>query len=140
MDTATNYSSSDYNGFRPNPGADVSFIWKSPDFEKAADFAGKRVDRRFRSLAEYSKATGQDVHSVSLDYDIFESVSAPAAGDPGRLHDAKDSDFRLRAGSKAVDAGMILPNVNDGYHGRLPDLGAYERGEAVPHYGPRKSR
>ena len=139
MDTATNYSSSDYNGFRPNPGADVSFIWKSPDFGKAADFAGKRVDRRFRSLAEYSEATGQDVRSVLLDYDIFENVSAPTAGNPGRLYDAKDSDFRLRAGSKAVDAGMVLPNVNDGYRGRLPDLGACEFGDAVPHYGPRKS-
>lgn len=140
MDTATNYSSSDYNGFRPNPGADVSFIWKSPDFGKVADFDGKRVDRRFRSLAEYSKATGQDLHSVLLDYDIFEDVSALTTENPGRLHDAKDSDFRLRAGSKAVDAGMILPNVNDGYRGRLPDLGAYEYGEAIPHYGPRKSR
>lgn len=140
VDTATNYSSSDYNGFRPNPGAEVSFIWKSPDFGKVADFAGKRVDRRFRTLAEYREATGHDVHSVVLDYDIFENVSAPTTEDPGRLRDAKDSDFRLRAGSKAVDAGMILPNVNDGYHGRLPDLGAYERGEAVPHYGPRNRR
>lgn len=140
VDTATNYSSSDYNGFRPNPGAEVSFIWKSPDFGKVADFAGKRVDRRFRTLAEYSEATGHDVHSVVLDYDIFENGSALTTENPGRLHDAKDSDFRLRAGSKAVDAGMILPNVNDGYRGRLPDLGAYERGEAVPHYGPRKSR
>jgi len=140
VDTATNYSSSDYNGFRPNPGAEVSFIWKSPDFGKAADFAGKRVERRFRTLAEYSAATGHDVHSVLLDYDIFENVPALTTEDPGRLHDAKDLDFRLRAGSKAVDAGIILPNVNDGYHGRLPDLGAYERGAPVPHYGPRKSR
>jgi hypothetical protein len=140
VDTATNYSSSDYNGFRPNPGAEVSFIWKSPDFGKAADFTGKRVERRFRTLAEYSAATGHDVHSVLLDYDIFENVPALTTEDPGRLHDAKDLDFRLRAGSKAVDAGIILPNVNDGYHGRLPDLGAYERGAPVPHYGPRKSR
>ncbi|MDI9613627.1 MAG: hypothetical protein QM330_11380 [Acidobacteriota bacterium] len=140
VDTATNYSSSDYNGFRPNPGAEVSFIWKSPDFGKAADFTGKRVERRFRTLAEYSAATGHDVHSVLLDYDIFENVPALTTEDPGRLHDARDLDFRLRAGSKAVDAGIILPNVNDGYHGRLPDLGAYERGAPVPHYGPRKSR
>ncbi len=140
VDTATNYSSSDYNGFRPNPGAEVSFIWKSPDFGKAADFTGKRVERRFRTLAEYSAATGHDVHSVLLDYDIFENVPALTTEDPGRLHDAKDLDFRLRAGSKAVDAGIILPNVNDGYHGRSPDLGAYERGAPVPHYGPRKSR
>ena len=140
VDTATNYSSSDYNGFRPNPGAEVSFIWKSPDFGKAADFTGKRVERRFRTLAEYSAATGHDVHRVLLDYEIFENVPAMTTEDPGMLHDARDLDFRLRAGSKAVDAGIILPNVNDGYHGRLPDLGAYERGAPVPHYGPRKSR
>ncbi len=140
VDTATNYSSSDYNGFRPNPGAEVSFIWKSPDFAQAADFTGKRVDRRFRTLAAYSEATGQDAHSVLLEYDIFEKVSALTTENPGRLHDANDSDFRLRAGSKAVDAGMVLPNVNDGYRGRSPDLGAYEYGEAIPHYGPRTSR
>jgi hypothetical protein len=139
MDTATNYSSSDYNGFRPNPDADVSFIWKSPPFEKAADFAGERIDRRFRSLPEYSQVTGQDAHSVLLDYDIFEDVTALTTENPGMLYNAEDSDFRLRAGSKAIDAGVILPNVNDGYRGRSPDLGAYEFGEAVPHYGPRKS-
>jgi hypothetical protein len=43
----------------------------------------------------------------------------------------------LKADSKAVDAGMILPNVNDVYTGRLPDLGAYEFGQDIPHYGPR---
>jgi hypothetical protein len=139
MDTATNYSSSDYNGFRPNPDADVSFIWRSPPFEMAVDFAGERIDRRFQSLAEYSEATGQDLHSVLLDYDIFEDVSALTTENPGRLYDAEDLDFRLRAGSNAIDAGMILPNVNDGCRGRMPDLGAYEFGEAIPHYGPRKS-
>jgi len=139
VDTATNYSSSDYNGFRPNPDANVSFIWKSPPFEKTADFAGERIDRRFRSLSEYSETTGQDSHSVLVDYDIFENVPALTTENPGRLYDAQDSDFRLRAGSKAIDVGIILPNVNDGYRGRLPDLGAYEFGEAVPHYGPRRS-
>jgi hypothetical protein len=139
MDTATNYSSSDYNGFRPTPGARVSFIWKSPPFEKATDFAGERMDRRFRSLSEYSEATRQDLHSVLVNYDIFKHVIAPTTEDPGRLYNPADFDFRLQAGSKAIDAGMILPNVNDGYLGWSPDLGAYEFGTAIPHYGPRKS-
>ncbi|MBN2318750.1 MAG: hypothetical protein JXR49_06725 [Acidobacteria bacterium] len=139
VDTATNYSSSDYNGFRPNPDANVSFVWKSPPFDKEADFTGERIDRRFRSLSEYSETTGQDSHSVLVDYDIFENVPALTTENPGRLYVAQDSDFRLRAGSKAIDAGIVLPNVNDGYRGRLPDLGAYEFGEAVPRYGPRRS-
>jgi hypothetical protein len=36
-----------------------------------------------------------------------------------------------------VDAGVVLPNVNDGYQGRAPDLGAYEVGRPPPQYGPR---
>ena len=36
--TYTNYSSSDYNGFYPNPGAATSFEWTSPDFATPAGF------------------------------------------------------------------------------------------------------
>ena len=32
-------------------------------------------------------------------------------------------------GSAAVDVGEAIPNVNDGFAGGAPDLGAYERGE-----------
>jgi hypothetical protein len=49
----------------------------------------------------------------------------------------KDFDFQLRAGSAAVDAGVRLPGVNDDFTGRTPDLGAYEVGRPLPHYGPR---
>jgi hypothetical protein len=45
----------------------------------------------------------------------------------------------LKADSKAVDAGVKIPNVNDGFAGRAPDLGAYERGQPLPVYGPRGS-
>jgi len=47
------------------------------------------------------------------------------------------NDLRLSQKCEAVDAGVVLPNVNDGYHGRAPDLGAYELGRPLPHYGPR---
>jgi hypothetical protein len=36
--TYTNYSSSDYNGFRPNPDAGVSFQWNSPPPAVRADY------------------------------------------------------------------------------------------------------
>ena len=39
MNTYTNYTSSDYNGFRPNPGAETSFQWNSPPFSVAADYS-----------------------------------------------------------------------------------------------------
>jgi hypothetical protein len=46
-------------------------------------------------------------------------------------------DFRLKPDSAAVDAGCILPNINDGFTGKAPDLGALEVGQPVPIYGPR---
>src|SRR5262249_23730528 len=68
INTFTNYTSSDYNGFRPNPGADASFQWNSPAPNVPADYNGPGHQaalqtRRFASLTEYSKATGQDQHS-----------------------------------------------------------------------------
>jgi hypothetical protein len=146
VNTFTSYASSDYNGFRPNPGAEYSFQWSSPPAGVTADFTGPghtaALDtRRFRTLADYSRATGQDVNSVLLDYDVFMNVpmldaqAAPATVQ--RLYRAEDFDFRLKPGSAAVDRGVALSNVNDGFSGRAPDLGAIEATSAPPHYGPR---
>ena len=33
--------------------------------------------------------------------------------------------------------GVRLPNVNDDFTGKEPDLGAHEFGQPLPHYGPR---
>jgi len=137
VQTFTNYSTSDYNGFRPNPDAPFSFEWTSPPFAVPADYAGPRETRQFKTLQDYSRATGQDAHSVLLDYDVFEQVTAPDPTSPRRLYRPADFDFRLRAGSAAVDAGVRLFNVNDDLNGRAPDLGAYEVGRPLPHYGPR---
>ena len=46
-------------------------------------------------------------------------------------------DLRLRAGSDAENAGVRLPNINGGFTGSAPDLGAYEVGSELPVYGPR---
>ena len=143
--TNTNYTSSDYNGFRPNPGAAMSFRWNSPPFTVAMDPLGPGLQpnletRDFATLAQYSQATGQDRHSILVDYDIFMNVRRLDAQDiPSlqKLYKAEDFDFRLKPGSAAVDRGTVLPNVTDGFSGTAPDLGALEVGAAVPHYGPR---
>jgi hypothetical protein len=154
VSTNTNYSSSDYNGFRPNPGAVFSFEWNSPRSGTQADYSGLIAaggrsgpagnsaleTRRFRTLAEYSKVTDQDLHSVAVDYDVFVNVPRLDARDLKRvqmLYKAEDFDFRLKPGSAAVDRGVILANVTDGFTGQAPDLGALELGQAPPHYGPR---
>ena len=136
VNTSTSYSSSDYNGFRPNPGAAVSFQWNVGP-PPAAGSAAARPG--FATLADYAKATGQDQHSITLDYDVF--VNVPKLDrDPKtvqRLYDFKDLDFRLKPGSAAIDRGVVLPNINDGFTGKAPDLGALEAGQPLPTYGPR---
>ena len=52
-------------------------------------------------------------------------------------YEAADLNFKLKADSQVVDAGIKIPNVNDGFTGRAPDLGAYEVGQPLPVYGPR---
>jgi hypothetical protein len=37
----------------------------------------------------------------------------------------------------AIDRGVVVPDVNDGYTGRAPDLGALEAGQPLPVYGHR---
>ncbi|HXS27571.1 MAG TPA: hypothetical protein VN730_07900 [Steroidobacteraceae bacterium] len=135
--TYTSYSSSDYNGFRLAPGSADAFEWDSPPSGVAADFLGKLETRRFRTLAEYRRATGEDRHSILVDFDAFRNVRAPDKSDPQHLYDPEDFDFRLRPHSRAVDAGVRLPTITDGFTGRAPDLGAYEIGRPSPHYGPR---
>ena len=41
---------------------------------------------------------------------------------------------------KAVDKGVALPNVNDGFKGKAPDLGAIEAGDPMPIYGAKRNR
>ena len=132
----TAYSSSDYNGFRPNPGEKTAFSQTAPDGE-ARSYTAKRTLREFTSLADYSAATGRDKNSVLVDYNSFVRVAAPDTSDPTRIYDPKDLDFSLVKSSPAVDAGERLPNVTDNAVGKAPDLGALERGSTIQ-YGPRR--
>jgi hypothetical protein len=148
LNTFTNYTESDYNGFRPNPGATNAFQWNSPAWGVAQDYhdlhqpTGPRtlVTRQYPTLAAYSAAARQDQHSVLVDYDIFENVRRLDAKDlrnVQKIYKREDLNFRLKAGSAAVDKGKLIPQVTDGYGGSAPDLGAVEFGQPLPRYGPR---
>ncbi len=119
--------SSDYNGFRPNRNVAKQYNWLAP----GAAFSS------YATFGEFQKATGQEAHGVEVDFDIFENL-APA--DPARryhVYHSMDLNFHLKAASKAIDAGQVLPTINDGFTGKGPDLGALEYGRKDPHYGPR---
>ena len=135
--TFTNYSSSDYNGFRPNPEFEDAFEWNSPPFDVQTDFVGQLQTRHFKTLQAYSDATGQEKHSLLVDFGTFVNVGMPNHSDPQHVYRPEDYDFRLKAGSVAIDKGTVIPTITDGFSGNAPDLGALEFGKPVPHYGPR---
>ncbi len=98
------------------------------------------TERHFKTPAEYSAATKQGIHSITLDHDVFQNVSVLNARDMTKirnLYDAKDFDFPLKPGSAVIDKAAVIPNVTDGYTGAATDLGALEYGKPAPHYGPR---
>ena len=66
--------------------------------------------------------------------DIFNHVKFPNPPIPER----EVPDLRVKAGSKTEDAAIRIPNINDNFKGKAPDCGAYESGQELPHYGPRR--
>ncbi len=119
--------STDYNGFRPNPGVTAQYSFSAPG----------RAGKTFGTLAELRAATGQEAHGAEVDFDVFEKMTPPDPSTRHAVYHAMDLNFRLRPGGKAVDAGVAIPTVNDGFTGKAPDLGALELGAPEPHYGPR---
>ncbi len=126
-------NSSDYNGYRPNNGVEAQYGWMSPPPGEIV-YQPKPEDwKTFETLGDFSAATGQEVHSIEVDYDIFENLSPPNPDNVYEVYHAMDLDFRL----KPVDAGVIIPTINDDFVGKAPDLGAVEVGGQEMKYGPR---
>ena len=144
--TNTNYTSSDYNGFRPNPGRGVVPVEfaavRGRDDSRPGRAAEMGSSKRgeFATLAEYSKATGQDRNSVLVDYDMFMNVKRLDAQDVASVQKIYKARIRLptQAGIGGSRSGGELLPITDGFAGSAPDLGALEVGATAPHYGPRQ--
>ena len=133
----TSAYSSDYNGFRPNKGVTEQYRWLAPragstNYEPAPDDW-----RSFETLDSFRAATGQEQHGLEVDFDIFKKMTPPDPSKRHAVYHAKDLDFSLVADGAAVDAGTVIPTVNEDFEGNAPDLGALEAGRPQPHYGPR---
>ena len=134
---ATETYSSDYNGFRPNKGVSEQYRWLAPRDSATMYEPGPEDWQTFATLGELRAATGQEQHGLVLDFDIFEQMIPPSPSRRHAVYHAKDLDFRLKHNSRATDAGVRIPTVNDNFTGNAPDLGALEVGLPQPHYGPR---
>jgi hypothetical protein len=115
------------------PSADASCSFDYDGYGSiGGEFAGRLGDVRFSGLAELNAGTSE-AHAVELDLATF-------AADVGYPADPFDPppvpSLALADAGAAVDRGVGLANVNDGFSGDAPDLGAYELGQPEPRYGP----
>lgn len=103
----TAYAVENYNADQPID-LDYDNLWN----DNSGDLARwDGVD--YATLAAFVNATGQEPHGVSV---------APGFAAAG--------DYVLHPTSELIDAGIILPGINDDYAGSAPDPGAFEyRGE-----------
>ena len=111
----------DYDGFGGGP-FDLFAKWK---------------EARYATLDEFRAGSGVERHAALVDPATAFASGVPPPQDYSRQFPIGINDLRLGASSTAIDAGVTLPNMNDGYRGKAPDLGAYEYGEEYPWYGPR---
>ena len=133
---ATGDFSTDYNGFRPNKGIAAQYQWLAPA-KGATAYEPKPTEwKTYASLADFKAATGQEAHGMEVDFDIFEKLSPPNPANRHAVYHSVDLNFKLKPGSKAVDAGVRIPTINDNFVGKAPDLGALEVGAPELKYGP----
>lgn len=93
-----------------------------------SDFRGRLGNTSFTSLATLRSNTSE-VNGQQVDMAIF---AASPAFPQNPLTEYAPVSLLLAEDVRAVDAGVVLPNINDDYEGAAPDLGAFERPSAIP--------
>jgi hypothetical protein len=134
---STAHNTTDYNGYRPNKDVKDQYRYFKPKSGPNVYEAPREAWQSFATLKDFQAATGQETHSIEVDFDIFEKLSPPDPAKRYAVYHAMDLNFKLNPNGKAVDAAVKIPGVNEDFAGRAPDLGALESGKPLPHWGPR---
>jgi parallel beta-helix repeat protein len=109
--SGSGYSIENYNASQPID-LDYDALWN--------DGSGDLVrwdNSNYATLSAFNTATGQEGHGL--------------AGVPGFV-DAGNADYALDSSSSLIDAGLLIPGVNDDFSGSAPDVGAFEYADPEP--------
>ena len=126
----------------PSPPGPRVADWSAPIDHGSLDHDGWFPDGtfdfdaagRWTSFAAMQGAGVLEAHGVLLTAPIFASGLVP----PGSFRTTMaPADATLDGATNAVDAGVVLANLNDGFTGAAPDLGALEVGCPIPLFGVR---
>jgi len=119
----------------PHPKTTLDYDgFNKADYEHFIKWYDGKNERRYSTLRSFSNVTKQEKNGIMVDWDIFVNAGPPVEG---TTYDSSSINLSLKTGAAAIDAGVELPNIDDGFTGKAPDLGCYETGQPKPHYGPR---
>jgi hypothetical protein len=133
-----------YNGdmytednYHSNNAFDYDLMFSTRQTDKAVaykwvcEYGAPLNNTRYADLAAFRVAVHQEANGMWGDPLLR---TAKLTGYPAS---SKLLDLSLRPGSPAVDSGVVIPGINDGYSGLAPDLGALE---SVPAASPLNTR
>jgi len=103
--SGTDYALNNYNTGQPID-LDYDDLWNG----NGGDLV-RWDNTRYATLTDFATATGQEPHGLNVE--------------PG-FADATNADYTLDPTSDLVDAGLVIPGINDDYAGAAPDIGAFE--------------
>ena len=81
-----------------------------------------------------SRGSPFDNNGGILGQNVFANPTSMGSDYTTRVNE-NQVNFRLASGSNAVNAAVALANINDGFNGSAPDVGALELGKNPPNYG-----
>lgn len=102
----TNYSMNNYNTSQPID-LDYDVLWNDQNQDLV-----RWNNIRYPTLSQFASATNQENNGLEVDPMFTDRMSA---------------DFTLSSQSDLVDAGLLIPGINDDYTGTAPDIGAFEQ-------------
>ncbi len=122
-------------------GGDSNMNWRSyldyDGFDWGNYIYAFKWGDRLDDLVDFQNLTGQELNAIRIDrstcFSSFDIPGPPPISVPPQY-------LSLNPGCNAVDAGLVLANINDGYTGTAPDLGAHEINATPWQYGPRESQ
>jgi hypothetical protein len=131
----------------PRPSSERVVSWNTPTNKASFNFNGYYPDgvmtfynealsayQNFANLAAVKSGGYYEANGRIINEGMFANGMAPLSDYRTYI---QPSDMSLSIGSNAIDAGIVLPNVNDSFSGSGPDLGALEQGAETPTYGVR---
>ncbi len=116
-------------------GARIYAVGENCDFgyDAVASVNGQGNGKIGTETFETVETTGLALGNISSLDVIFSGLYLPNA--PASNYRAQD--LRPHSTAPTIDKGELITGLNDNFVGTAPDIGAYEQGEDLPHYGPR---